>query len=659
MKIDKIYISNFKGFQAEQEINVDGNNLLIYGENGAGKSSVSEALRIMFSDVNAQSEILKSFPVNIFSLSMPATVKIILQNGENHSVTIHNGIFSNSRGSIIRQSAKIRGILTYKQLLEIYLLPYNQEEINIYNILINNLLLYNINPVSNNSFAVDFIELEMNMPKRNTGNALARVQLLINGLNAGIKQVLKDLHAEANDLLNYFDYNIQIKEFDFSGLRYDNKNHCIENESKNIKLNIDYFDSELKNLFLPHILNEAKLTAMAICIYLGAIKTVPEPELKVLILDDIMIGLDMGNRMPLTKIINEQFAEWQVFLMTYDRFWFENLKRSLPKNWNTAEMYVDKQNNHTPVVIQPSLSDFQKAQKYFLACDFPASANYLRKAFEEHLINFLPNNLKMIETGEGEIKRDTVLDSLWGKFSKLISEINLTSHNLKDFNTFKALLLNPLSHFDPSAPVYATEIENAIDFYQKIRKFEFQKVAESKSKMVIDIKNKNGEDYKYSLHTIDHLYILKYENQVCGITNCKFKLVKYVHNEQEISLKKCAPDTIKKIIRRICHFLEINYSLNSFDKVKINGINILDTCQVTFYRWLENYSKHNDIFIDLYNDSKFFITEYPEQFTLNSYKNWIKFLEAQNACEDAKEILRDAFKEYYTWIKKFQDKYNV
>ena len=39
-KINTITLSNFKFFGKEETINIDGKHLLLYGENGSGKSSL-------------------------------------------------------------------------------------------------------------------------------------------------------------------------------------------------------------------------------------------------------------------------------------------------------------------------------------------------------------------------------------------------------------------------------------------------------------------------------------------------------------------------------------------------------------------------------------------------------------------------------------------
>jgi AAA15 family ATPase/GTPase len=43
-RIKEIKIKNFKAFQEEQNFVIDGKNVLVYGNNGAGKSSLFWAL---------------------------------------------------------------------------------------------------------------------------------------------------------------------------------------------------------------------------------------------------------------------------------------------------------------------------------------------------------------------------------------------------------------------------------------------------------------------------------------------------------------------------------------------------------------------------------------------------------------------------------------
>ena len=55
----------------------------------------------------------------------------------------------------------------------------------------------------------------------------------------------------------------------------------------------------------------------------------PDSDLKLIVLDDALIGLDMSNRLPLLDILEEkEFAKYQIILMTYDRTFYEMVKHA-------------------------------------------------------------------------------------------------------------------------------------------------------------------------------------------------------------------------------------------------------------------------------------------------------------------------------------------
>src|SRR3954462_12626134 len=77
-------------------------------------------------------------------------------------------------------------------------------------------------------------------------------------------------------------------------------------------------------------LNEARLSALALVIYLasllesfpGGVTGGPNP-LKLLLLDDVLLGLDAANRIPVLEILRDEFRDWQICCLTHDRVWFE------------------------------------------------------------------------------------------------------------------------------------------------------------------------------------------------------------------------------------------------------------------------------------------------------------------------------------------------
>jgi len=47
IKIENIRFKNYKFFNGDFELPIDGENLLLYGENGSGKSSIFKALELL------------------------------------------------------------------------------------------------------------------------------------------------------------------------------------------------------------------------------------------------------------------------------------------------------------------------------------------------------------------------------------------------------------------------------------------------------------------------------------------------------------------------------------------------------------------------------------------------------------------------------------
>lgn len=46
--MNSLFLHNFKAFKDDFSLNPDGDNVLLYGENGAGKSSLFEGLKLFY-----------------------------------------------------------------------------------------------------------------------------------------------------------------------------------------------------------------------------------------------------------------------------------------------------------------------------------------------------------------------------------------------------------------------------------------------------------------------------------------------------------------------------------------------------------------------------------------------------------------------------------
>ncbi len=222
-------------------------------------------------------------------------------------------------------------------------------------------------------------------------------------------------------------------------------------------------------------MNEAKLSAIAISIFLGAIiKQSPfSPDLKPLFLDDILIGLDNENRLRLLNLLKETdvleadkvFKHFQIFITTYDRHWYEVSKINLV-GWKFIEFY---KSNTGPQIIHNDKTPLEKARAYFEAFDFPACANYLRKECERLLRSKL---LETYTVGEGikglikPINLETLIDRLKTYYTELGIE---PPNNLIDsLQNYKSILFNPMSHSDIESPIYRNDLELAFQTIQDL-----------------------------------------------------------------------------------------------------------------------------------------------------------------------------------------------
>lgn len=77
------------------------------------------------------------------------------------------------------------------------------------------------------------------------------------------------------------------------------------------------------------ILSEANLDLLGILFYLGMVKiTADRKSAKLLILDDIFQSIDSQIRFNSTRMIKEQFHDYQIIITTHDRLWWEQLSNS-------------------------------------------------------------------------------------------------------------------------------------------------------------------------------------------------------------------------------------------------------------------------------------------------------------------------------------------
>jgi len=311
MRITDIHIKNYRAFYGEHHIclDKDGKNLMVYGENGSGKSSLFTALQDFLKSSVGKIEVEE----NIFvptSQKNTASIKVNIKESPETSKTttfelkLTDKEIISADKTLIADANKIKGFFDYRSLLRTHM--GHKDKVDLFDILVKDILYNSINRFSNKEIGKEwqaihndtFNKRQIRRQQEATKNYLSEK------FNPGLKQLLKDIEADTNTFMKYFCAEVKISLY-FDKVEYHGRRNLSGN---NINLKIDFFEKSIPKHQL--FLNEARLSALAISLYLASIKVNPlAGGLKILVLDDLLIGLDMSNRLPLLDILKNHFIE--------------------------------------------------------------------------------------------------------------------------------------------------------------------------------------------------------------------------------------------------------------------------------------------------------------------------------------------------------------
>lgn len=555
-RITKISIDNFRAYIHPLVFSLPrGEDLLIYGENGSGKSSLYKALRFFLeSSINSS----RPLEVNYFSGRPVGSISVTYSDvdaagsvidGTEQTYTISSdSTQTNNAQPFIKTSFRASGFLDYTQLLKVYL--DNGVRPNLFSLITG--LLGNYVPNGYTRTIKEFlsvIENDLHAGYHRTDLIHQRGLAEFGQFEVLFPQLIDKLNAVLKPMMSRYFKGIGI-EIELVGAK---ANLYDPGTIGNMRVTgTVFFDVKHNGSNLPNYndrLNEARLSAIATCLYLSSLKLIAKTnDTRVLFLDDVFIGLDLGNRLPVLAIVQKEFKEYQRIITTYDKSWFIHAKEALSEDgcWKFFEMYEGEfQDVAGNRLFRPILVETEPP--YGRACsflndpdhpDYPASANYLRKSFEELLLCDLYDKAVRDENYE-EIPahRLTHLVAACRDFvaklpDYIVSQVT-TSLLLADLAGLLHPLLHPLSHYAPDTPTYKAELKTAMNIYEGLKQ-EFQQsdysshcrvIIEKGKKIEFVVKGVSGWEYHYVFKLKDNLY--RYDNNVGGksLSLCKMRVV--------------------------------------------------------------------------------------------------------------------------------------
>lgn len=590
-RITKVYINNCRAYFSQYAIELPiGENLLIYGENGAGKSSLFKSFNSFFKNSISQQD----FSSNLYNISNDGEIELTFSELDDDSRSIissvsykFSNVDSNNNVTFIKESSLLNGFLDYTDLLKIYLK--SEPNPNLFDLIILNLLNEFIPVTTGNSTTLgsQYVFLIKNLitDSRTRNSRCHKLGLTkIADFEVSLRSILTSIFELVNGYLSkYFDLKDIKIEYVLKNISFIYPNHSRSSWflDTDLRLNVLKNGSPLGNEYKDY-LNEARLSSVAICLYLASLKLFPNQiEYKLIYLDDIFIGLDTSNRIPIINILNEEFQDYQIIISTYDKNFFDVCKNKLSANfeaklWKAIELYVGEFEVNgkyidVPIVLN-SNDDLDKARYYLYNNDnpdYPASANYFRKYLEKKLKKVFPHEI--FRNSDLEEIESYKLSKIFNICKQFLENCNIQMKPLKEINSYLFILLHPLSHYNTSINTYKKDLKE-IDKNIKLL-FESGSTAKTLSdikfctskSMTIRVEffiNQYSIMY-YEFYLTDFLF---YDNFMEKFSTAKVICTKYygIKNKNQI-----APKTLNKNTSKI-FYSSIEESYEEISKL-ING----------------------------------------------------------------------------------------
>jgi energy-coupling factor transporter ATP-binding protein EcfA2 len=529
MKITKVSLQNFRAFDEPFELDLDGGkNLLLYGENGSGKSSIYFALKRFFEERG--DDIAKHR--NHFSPDTRVSyVRVHLKDksatGTGHDQEFHWDIadghplpvpkdpdiapISNELRSLLVDGARRAGFVDYRMMLRTHLLfsplsrsrggpkihdtIYGAEakglEAQLFD-LVSLVILAGVRVTTagggESTIGTLMRRVWENRPFYRYSRGLRSANSSANTFNEAFNAKLPELETKLAELLSHFENHQLTVNFQPVSLAWDKP--TLELRGAELVPEITFRGKVVTDHH--SFLNEARLSALATCLFLAGVllsdNDYANPAYpRFLALDDALIGLELQNRLPVLRILtSEAFKHYQIFLLTCDRVWFDLARGQLREEdgWLHRELLADETSGELVPRQRSSKSDLERAKMHLSNGDLKAAAVYARSAFECKLRNvcekhgirvpFKPD-VDKIGAGalwDGIIQRQREREEQKAKGSPASVFVPKTLEGAVE--TMRSTVLNKLSHAG-SPELVQSEVAAAINTVQSVFDHDFPK----------------------------------------------------------------------------------------------------------------------------------------------------------------------------------------
>jgi energy-coupling factor transporter ATP-binding protein EcfA2 len=478
MKIHKLTIKNFKFF-INETCEFDGKNALIYGENGTGKSSLYFAL---YRKINNENKIQNY--KNRFSNDEEIGVEIFLKEDDKPESKFSNNV--QCRAYFINHSILTK-VINADDFFDSIMQILHSNFRKIFETILSQVSYINLNITPTTPH--DDLQRIRSTTKRD--------------MDSELKRIIEKLQLFANEILKKFNEKF-ILSFDIAESYIGSESESGFGSGVDLKFTLPNIKIKINNIEkIKENFNEATLKLSSLAIFFALIDiesemyTISKSDgLKLLVLDDILLSIDMGNRITVTKYIYENHTEFQKFILTHSTSYFLLFQRMIDsdkknkKNWSIQVIYKQELSEN---IFIPQLSDRDKSNDYILKAenalkenDLENVGNNLRKELEIQTQKLF----KAIDQGKGS-SLDTLNESIkenvvyYKNPQELLRDIintqkiDITESNkldtprvkksLKEVLFIKNIILNKASHSNKGEQFYQSELTFALKYIKELK----------------------------------------------------------------------------------------------------------------------------------------------------------------------------------------------
>lgn len=625
-KINKITIENFKFFLKPFELKPEGKHVLMYGENGSGKSSIYWAAYTLFQSCLKQPEDArkyfdKSHPDSLCNLydteNKRSGIEIEFkdENDVKRSYTDGSWVINTRADGFMRLSTFASDFMNYKFLSAIFDFK-NSMEVDLFKIFEDEIFPF----LSLNGQVFD---IETGEPTGKSGvedwwryiKQCYETQGMLNRRSEGGVFVHDERYSTYQNLIKDFNDKLQVLLADIA----DDANRKLEKTNMPVRISLHLeraaFDKKVKGtlrsydmkFYTPKIIltaqlldslrkpiadkdichprsffNEAKLTRMALAIRLSIFdrKYQGSDCAKVIFVDDLLISLDMSNRLLVVQQLLDYVDRYQLFIFTHDKSFYELIcdsisQRNMASNWCYYEMYaIDEEVSEGRIpeaIINVKENYLQQAKSFFTNYDYHASANSLRKECEKQLQRLFPRQMVLAKKEDGTVSMMN-LNGLIQNLNDFYNRFDLIPVPTPFIDQYRKRILNPASHNDNKARVFRSELKMALEEiaeFEKIKKLTIVGEDEiEKQEFVLEVDHE-GRHIEVVFTPVEKWCKLKYKgNEYYEGIDIKILDIKGFHGKTDGL-------NIRKLWKSICKYSayeEGNYpSMESVIRDKVSG----------------------------------------------------------------------------------------